>query len=153
MGYTKEKLAKMLSVPVVRPCFPMLRTAHRTPGRCRPRQPHRSAAVWPFLSMHIRSGTAAASRMPASAAASHFFFSRSPPLFLPPQCGRAFILNYTHIADEMQSPAAEKECTYPPPNSPKKLVWVTPSTRNSAISANSTLMIISIWCTVSGKWS
>ena len=52
----------------------------------------------------------------------------------------------------MQSPAAEKECTYPP-NSPKKLVWVTPSTRNSAISANSTPMIISIWCTVSGKWS
>lgn len=95
--------------------------------------------------------TAAASRMPASAAASHFFFKITTPL--PAAAVRqSFILNYTHIADEMQSPAAEKECTYPP-NSPKKLVWVTPSTRNSAISANSTLMIISIWCTVSGKWS
>ena len=129
--------------------FPMLRTAHRTPGRYRPRQPHRSAAVWPFLSMHIRSEPQLpAECLPVPPRA--ISFSRSPLLFLPPQCGRAFILNYTHIADEMQSPAAEKECTYPP-NSPKKLVWVTPSTRNSAISANSTPMIISIWCTVSGK--
>ena len=40
-----------------------------------------------------------------------------------------------------------------PPNRPKKLVWVTPSTRKRAIRANSTPMMMSIWCTVSGNLS
>ena len=40
-----------------------------------------------------------------------------------------------------------------PPNSPKKLVCVMPSTRNRRMRANSTPMMMSIWWTVRGNLS
>ena len=49
--------------------------------------------------------------------------------------------------------AAAHAPRFQPPNRPKKLVCVMPSTRNRTMRANSTPMMMSIWWTLSGNLS
>ena len=77
----------------------------------------------------------------------------------PPEQPVSVTQNAETGADENAPPANPEENptedapAAQPPNRPKKLVWVTPSTRKRAIRANSTPMMMSIWCTVSGNLS